>query len=189
MLEKETKTGRKGESEHEDKLAGTGRILGQRQKTGGKAGTSGDPGDSGGEHPAQSRPARLSYESGALEELAESIRENGLIQPILVRQLLDGDYELIAGHRRWMAVRKLGQPTIRAIVENRTDTESAVLALVENIQRRDLDCMEEARAIAGLIESTGMTQPGSCPGVWAKASLRWQISCGCSACPAGYRKL
>lgn len=49
-------------------------------------------------------------------------------------------------------------PTIRAIVENRTDTESAVLALVENIQRRDLDCMEEARAIAGLIESTGMTQ-------------------------------
>ena len=75
-----------------------------------------------------------------------------------MRQLLDGDYELIAGHRRWMAVRKLGQPTIRAIVENRTDTESAVLALVENIQRRDLDCMEEARAIAGLIESTGMTQ-------------------------------
>ena len=106
-------------------------------------------------NPAQ---PRLSYESGALEELAESIRENGLIQPILVRQLLDGDYELIAGHRRWMAVRKLGQPTIRAIVENRTDTESAVLALVENIQRRDLDCMEEARAIAGLIESTGMTQ-------------------------------
>lgn len=104
---------------------------------------------------------RLSYESGALEELAESIRENGLIQPILVRQLLDGDYELIAGHRRWMAVRKLGQPTIRAIVENRTDTESAVLALVENIQRRDLDCMEEARAIAGLIESTGMTQQGA----------------------------
>ena len=106
-------------------------------------------------NPAQ---PRLSYESGALEELAESIRENGLIQPVLVRQLLDGDYELIAGHRRWMAVRKLGQPTIRAIVENRTDTESAVLALVENIQRRDLDCMEEARAIAGLIESTGMTQ-------------------------------
>lgn len=106
-------------------------------------------------NPAQ---PRLSYESGTLEELAESIRENGLIQPILVRQLLDGDYELIAGHRRWMAVRKLGQPTIRAIVENRTDTESAVLALVENIQRRDLDCMEEARAIAGLIESTGMTQ-------------------------------
>ena len=104
---------------------------------------------------------RLSYESGALEELAESIREKGLIQPILVRQLLDGDYELIAGHRRWMAVRKLGQPTIRAIVENRTDTESAVLALVENIQRRDLDCMEEARAIAGLIESTGMTQQGA----------------------------
>ena len=104
---------------------------------------------------------RLSYESGALEELAESIRENGLIQPILVRQLLDGDYELIAGHRRWMAVRKLGQPTIRAIVENRTDTESAVLALVENIQRRDLDCLEEARAIAGLIESTGMTQQGA----------------------------
>ena len=101
---------------------------------------------------------RLSYESGALEELAESIRENGLIQPILVRQLLDGDYELIAGHRRWMAVRKLGQPTIRAIVENRTDTESAVLALVENIQRQDLDYIEEARAISQLLSQWGMSQ-------------------------------
>ena len=57
MLEKETKNGRKGESGHEDKLAGTGWILGQRQKTDGKAGTSGDPGDPGGEHPAQSGPA------------------------------------------------------------------------------------------------------------------------------------
>ena len=106
-------------------------------------------------NPAQ---PRLSYESGALEELAESIRENGLIQPILVRQLLDGDYELIAGHRRWMAVRKLGQPTIRAIVENRTDTESAVLALVENIQRQDLDYIEEARAISQLLSQWGMSQ-------------------------------
>ena len=127
-------------------------------------------------NPAQ---PRLSYESGALEELAESIRENGLIQPILVRQLLDGDYELIAGHRRWMAVRKLGQPTIRAIVENRTDTESAVLALVENIQRRDLDCMEEARAIAGLIESTGMTQQEA-----ARRGAAFRASCPGSA-PAG----
>ena len=93
-----------------------------------------------------------------MAELAESIRENGLIQPVLVRQLLTGEYELIAGHRRWKAVQRLEWPTIRAIVENRTDTESAVMALVENIQRRDLSCMEEARAIAGLIESTGITQ-------------------------------
>lgn len=106
-------------------------------------------------NPAQ---PRLTYEPRALDELAESIRENGLIQPVLVRQLLDGDYELIAGHRRWLAVKQLGLPTVRAIVESRTDAESAVLALVENIQRRDLGCMEEARAIAGLLESTGMTQ-------------------------------
>lgn len=106
-------------------------------------------------NPAQ---PRLHYEEKALAELAESIRENGLIQPVLVRQLLTGEYELIAGHRRWKAVQKLEWPTIRAIVENRTDTESAVMALVENIQRRDLSCMEEARAIAGLIESTGITQ-------------------------------
>lgn len=106
-------------------------------------------------NPAQ---PRLHYEEKALAELAESIRENGLIQPVLVRQLLTGEYELIAGHRRWKAVQRLECPTIRAIVENRTDTESAVMALVENIQRRDLSCMEEARAIAGLIESTGITQ-------------------------------
>lgn len=106
-------------------------------------------------NPAQ---PRLTYEPRALDELAESIRENGLIQPVLVRQLLDGDYELIAGHRRWLAVKQLGLPAVRAIVESRTDAESAVLALVENIQRRDLGCMEEARAIAGLMESTGMTQ-------------------------------
>lgn len=106
-------------------------------------------------NPAQ---PRLHYEEKALAELAESIRENGLIQPVLVRQLLTGEYELIAGHRRWKAVQRLEWPTIRAIVENRTDTESAVMALVENIQRRDLSCMEEARAIAGLIESTGITQ-------------------------------
>lgn len=106
-------------------------------------------------NPAQ---PRLHYEEKALAELAESIRENGLIQPVLVRQLLTGEYELIAGHRRWKAVQMLEWSTIRAIVENRTDTESAVMALVENIQRRDLSCMEEARAIAGLIESTGITQ-------------------------------
>ena len=106
-------------------------------------------------NPAQ---PRLTYEPRALDELAESIRENGLIQPVLVRQLLDGDYELIAGHRRWLAVKQLGLPTVRAIVESGTDAVSAVLALVENIQRRDLGCMEEARAIAGLLESTGMTQ-------------------------------
>ena len=107
-------------------------------------------------NPAQ---PRLHYEPQALEELAESIRENGLIQPILVQSPdEEGWYELIAGHRRWLAVQKLGLPVIRAIVESRDSGDSAVLALVENIQRRDLSCMEEARAIAALLEATGMTQ-------------------------------
>ena len=80
-------------------------------------------------NPAQ---PRLHYEPRALEELAESIRENGLIQPILVQSPdEEGWYELIAGHRRWLAVQKLGLPVIRAIVEDRDSGDSAVLALVD----------------------------------------------------------
>ena len=87
--------------------------------------------------------------------------ENGLLQPITVRESDPGagrPYTLIAGHRRWLAVRLLGEAEVPALVCSRTQTEAAVLALVENLQRADLGPMEEAEAIDALIRSTGLSQ-------------------------------
>lgn len=108
-------------------------------------------------NPAQ---PRKTYGREELTELARSIEENGLLQPITVRRTrgADRDFELVAGHRRLMATMALGQTHIRAIVEEMTDEESAVLALVENMQRKDLSCFEEARAIAGLMQQLGLSQ-------------------------------
>ena len=106
-------------------------------------------------NPGQPR-ARFSRES--LEELADSIREHGILQPLSVRRLPGGQYELISGERRLRAAGIAGLTHVPCILVKAGDLESSLLALVENLQRRDLDCMEEARAIAGLIESTGMTQ-------------------------------
>ena len=108
-------------------------------------------------NPAQ---PRKTYGRKELTELAHSIEENGLLQPITVRRIRGGekDFELIAGHRRLMATMALGQTHIKAIIEEITDEESAVLALVENMQRKDLSCFEEARAIAGLMQQLGLSQ-------------------------------
>ena len=105
--------------------------------------------------------ARRSAQKEELEALAASIRENGLLQPITVRESDPGagrPYTLIAGHRRWLAVRLLGEAEVPALVCSRTQTEAAVLALVENLQRADLGPMEEAEAIDALIRSTGLSQ-------------------------------
>lgn len=104
---------------------------------------------------------RKRYAKEELEALAASIRENGLLQPITVRESDPGagrPYTLIAGHRRWLAVRLLGEAEVPALVCSRTQTEAAVLALVENLQRADLGPMEEAEAIDALIRSTGLSQ-------------------------------
>lgn len=106
-------------------------------------------------HPNRLQP-RVDFDRFALLELAESIRENGLLQPVTVRPCVDG-YELIMGERRCRACRLLGHTHIEAFILPADDEESALLALVENMQRRDLHFFEEAEAYARLCEK-GMTQ-------------------------------
>lgn len=105
---------------------------------------------------------RREFDQKSLEELAESIDTQGLIQPIIVREItLDGEkkYELIAGERRLRAVRDiLGMERIKAIIQTMTDTQSEEAALVENIQRADLNVIEQTRAIISLMDKEGLTQ-------------------------------
>lgn len=100
---------------------------------------------------------RQSFEQKALEELALSIKENGLISPVLVRKI-DDRYQLIAGERRLMAFRMLGETNIPALLDEADDRRSATLAIIENMQRRDLTFFEEAQAIALLIKTQEITQ-------------------------------
>ena len=104
------------------------------------------------------RQPRTDFDSDELEELAQSIREHGVLQPILVSQLADGSYQLITGERRWRAVQLAGLPTIPALVKEATPQASLELALVENIQRRDLNPLEEAHAYRQLLDEHGLTQ-------------------------------
>lgn len=93
-----------------------------------------------------------------LQELADSIREHGVVQPVVVRRLEDGSYELIAGERRWRACRLLQMDRIPAIVRHYGDLEAAAVALIENIQRENLNPLEEATAYRRLIDEYGLTQ-------------------------------
>ena len=101
---------------------------------------------------------RQEFDKAALQDLAISIMEYGLMQPITVRQIGPFDYELIAGERRLTACKNLGMAYIPAIVMTATPTDSAVLALVENIQRENLNYLEEAEAFSNLICEHGLTQ-------------------------------
>ena len=101
---------------------------------------------------------RQEFDKAALQDLAISIMEYGLMQPITVRQVGPFDYELIAGERRLTACRNLGMVYIPAIVMTASATDSAVLALVENIQRENLSYIEEAEAFSNLITEHGLTQ-------------------------------
>ncbi|MFY4776210.1 nucleoid occlusion protein [Metabacillus sp. RGM 3146] len=100
---------------------------------------------------------RTIFADEKIEELAATIRTHGIIQPIVVR-LVDGQYELIAGERRWRAVQKLGWETISAIIKDFSDTETASVALIENLQREELSAIEEAIAYAKLLELHQLTQ-------------------------------
>jgi ParB family transcriptional regulator, chromosome partitioning protein len=93
-----------------------------------------------------------------LGELAASLKQNGLLQPILVRRKGDGIYELISGERRWRAAKEAGLETIQAVIRNCGDEESIVLALIENLQREDLNPMEMARAYHRMMNEFGLTQ-------------------------------
>lgn len=99
---------------------------------------------------------RETFNDASIAELAESIRSAGLLQPILVRPINASDgvarFEIIAGERRWRAVRSLGHPTIQAIVRSASDRESAQFAIIENLQRDDLNPAERAFAVRALVE-------------------------------------
>lgn len=100
---------------------------------------------------------RVHFEPQALQELADSIRAQGVIQPIVVRPLGTGSYELIAGERRWRASQLAGLDTIPAVIRELDDSTSAAISLIENIQREDLNPLEESRALQRLIDEFTMT--------------------------------
>ena len=107
-------------------------------------------------HPGHQQP-RTTFDQAKLDELAQSIRASGIIQPLLLRRR-GGMFELVAGERRWRAAQIAGLRTVPAIVRDIPDEKLLELALIENIQRADLNPVEEANAYKKLIESLGLTQ-------------------------------
>ena len=103
------------------------------------------------------RQPRRRFEPDATAGLAESIRKQGLLQPVVVRPRPAGGYELIAGERRWRAAREAGIETLPALVREADDRDSLLLALVENVAREQLSAVEEARAYAALIDEFGLS--------------------------------
>ena len=101
---------------------------------------------------------RKHFDKQSLEELARSIEENGLLQPILVREYANGRYQIIAGERRFRASKIAGLTEIPAIILDKDDRKVAEIALIENIQREDLNPIEEAMAFKSLAEEYGLTQ-------------------------------
>ena len=101
---------------------------------------------------------RTAFDEAALQSLADSIAVNGVLQPVLVRPVAGGTFELIAGERRWRAARLAGLERMPALVRPRDDAASLELALVENMARQDLNPVEEARACAALVEELGLTR-------------------------------
>jgi len=102
--------------------------------------------------------ARKEFSEDEISNLADSIASEGLLQPLLVRQLSDGNYELLAGERRLRACRKLGMKKIVACVQTASDASSAAKGLIENLQRTDLNPLEEARGILNMMENFHLTQ-------------------------------
>jgi len=108
-------------------------------------------------HPNPSQP-RASFDAEALGELAASIRELGVIQPLSLRSMPDGSYQIIAGERRWRAAKMAGLLSVPAYVRTASDSEVTVMALIENIQREDLNAIEVALAFRKLIDTYSLTQ-------------------------------
>ena len=120
---------------------------------------------------------RKKFDKKSLEELSQSIKAFGLIQPISVRKLQDENYELIAGERRLRASELAELEKIPAIVLEYKDRESAMMALIENLQREDLNFIEEAEGYYNLIEDHGLTQQELAEKI-GKANLLLLISSG-----------
>ena len=105
----------------------------------------------------QTQPRKY-FNEDKLEELAESIREHGIIQPLTVRKLSSGYYQIIAGERRWRAARMAGLSEVPVVIIEADDRKAMELAMIENLQREDLNPMEEAEGYRSLVEQYGMTQ-------------------------------
>ena len=103
------------------------------------------------------RQPRLKFQEEELAELAASIREHGVIQPLIVLPNGDGTFILIAGERRWQAAKKAGLPTVPVITRQANNQELLEIALIENVQREDLNAMEEAEAYRQLVEDFGLS--------------------------------
>ncbi|HLT96886.1 MAG TPA: ParB/RepB/Spo0J family partition protein [Acidimicrobiia bacterium] len=100
---------------------------------------------------------RVNFDEAALEELAASVAEVGILQPVIVRPLSDGRFALVAGERRWRAARRAGLTEIPAVIREGDDRAGLTEALIENLQRQDLGPLEEAAAYRALMEDYGMT--------------------------------
>lgn len=107
--------------------------------------------------PDPKQPRRY-FKQEELQELADSIKEHGVLQPLLVSELTDGGYQLIAGERRWRASQLAEQATVPVIVKQMADQERLEVALIENVQRADLNPIEEGFAYKRLVEEFGLTQ-------------------------------
>jgi len=108
---------------------------------------------------------RTRMDEASLRELADSIKAQGLMQPILVREVGSGRYEIIAGERRWRAAQLAGMSTVPAVVKMVPDEAALAMALIENIQREDLNPLEEATGIQRLIDEFGMTHQAAAEAV------------------------
>lgn len=104
----------------------------------------------------QNQPRRF-FDDNALQELSDSIKEHGVVQPIIVRKL-DDNYQIVAGERRWRAARLAGLKTVPVVVKDYSNVQIMEIALIENLQRQDLNSIEEALAYKSLIEEHDMTQ-------------------------------
>lgn len=134
---------------------GLGALLGEDVL---KAGTSGSLSVPISQVESCSSQPRKQFDEAALSDLANSIREHGIIQPLTVRRLQSGYYQIIAGERRWRAARIAGLDEVPVVVMEADDRKAAELAMIENLQREDLNPMEEAAGFQALVENYHMTQ-------------------------------
>lgn len=107
--------------------------------------------------PNRDQPRKI-FDEDALAELAYSIAKHGVIQPLLVRPMPDGSYQLVAGERRWRASRMAGLTEVPVVIKELSDDEAMALALIENLQREDLNAIEEAQGIKALMDTLSLTQ-------------------------------
>ena len=107
--------------------------------------------------PNRDQPRKI-FDEDALAELADSIAKHGIIQPLLVRPMPDGSYQLVAGERRWRASRMAGLTEVPVVIKELSDDEAMALALIENLQREDLNAIEEAQGIKALMDTLSLTQ-------------------------------